>query len=317
MKMRMAALLLPVLVLPAVVRAELASGVKAIVHDSVITYQEVELSAAPALQLAWTQNRNNPEAFNRKRAQVLGDALEELIQRKLILHDFEAAGYNLPESVIEDNVQQRIRDRYRGDRRVFAKSLKEEGMTFERFRQQVRETTIVEYLRWKNTSAEIIISPAKIQKYYEDHAKDYQVEDQVKLRMIVLNKNGTNTQARALADDIENKLKDGADFGQMARVYSQGSQRTKDGEWGWATRDGLQPKLAEVAFKLKAGERSPIIELDDHIYLMLVEEVKFNHLRPLSEVRDDIEKNLLVSERARLARLYTDKLKAKTFIRYF
>jgi peptidyl-prolyl cis-trans isomerase SurA len=306
------------LILPAVVRADLASGVRAIVHDSVITYQEVELFSTPALEVAWRQLRNNPEAFNRKRAQVLADALEELIQRKLILHDFEVAGYNLPESVIDDNVQQRIRERYRGDRRVFSQSLKEEGMTQERFRQQVRESTIVEYLRWKNTSAEIVISPSKIQKYYEEHAKEYQVEDQVKLRMIVLNRAGeTNGMVRALADDIANKLKEGADFGQMARVYSQGSQKTDDGAWGWAKRDGLRPELAEVAFKLKAGERSPVIETADHYYLMLVEEVKLDHTRPLAEVRDDIEKNLLVTERARLARIYTDKLKAKTFIRHF
>jgi hypothetical protein len=48
-----------------------------------------------------------------------------------------------------------------------------------------------------------------------------------------------------------------------------------------------------------------------------VEEVRSAHVRPLSEVRDTIEKNLLLQERARLHKKYIDRLKKKSFIRYF
>ena len=298
-------------------RAELASGIKAIVHDSVITYQEVDLFALPAMEAARRQYSGDREAFMKKANDLLADSLQQLVERQLILHDFQATGYNLPESIIDENVNQDIREVY-GTRAKLTKTLQMQGKTFEQYRQQIRERTIVTYLRWKNTSAELIISPHKIEKYYQDHTKDYQVEDQVKLRMIVLNKSGENdTETRKRANDIETKLKEGASFAEMAALYSQGSQRGQGGDWGWGTRSSLKKELADVAFTLKPGDISPVIETPGACFIMKVEEAKPAHVRPLDEVRDEIDKNLLADERTRLANQYIEKLKNKTFVRYF
>jgi peptidyl-prolyl cis-trans isomerase SurA len=297
--------------------SHMVSGVNAIVHDSVITFQEVDIFAAPAVDVAKRQFRGDYDGFNKKVNDLRGESLDQLVQRQLVLHDFEASGYNLPESIIDEAVKDRVRERY-GDQRTLAKTLQAQGITRERFRQQMREQIIVEALRSKNVSSEVIISPRKIEKYYNEHATNYAVEDQVKLRMIVLNKSADKDEkARQLADEIVAKLKDGAKFTEMASVYSQGSQRAQQGDWGWGTRSSLKKELADVAFTLKAGEVSPVIETPTAIFIMLVEEIKPAHMRPLNEARDEIEKNLLVDERARLDRQYTDKLKKKTFVRYF
>ena len=298
-------------------RAEMASGINAVVGDSVITYQEVEMFALPAMDAARRQFRNDREGFAKQVNTLLAESLNQLVERQLILHDFKAAGYNLPESIIDDAVQDRIVERYT-DRKTLTKSLQAQGITYEKFRQQMRDQIIVEALRGKNISSEVIISPHKIEKYYQDHAKDYQLEDQVKLRMIVLNKSGeTDEQTRKLADDIVRKLKEGADFAEMAGTYSQGSQRGQGGDWGWGTRSSLKKELADTAFAMKADEISPVIETSSALFIMLVEEIKPAHVRPLNEVRDEIERNLLVDERARLASQYIEKLKKKTFVRYY
>ena len=52
-------------------------------------------------------------------------------------------------------------------------------------------------------------------------------------------------------------------------------------------------------------------------YFWEVEDRHPAHIRPLSEVRDDIEKTLLAQERAHLQKQWLDRLKKKTFIRYF
>jgi len=297
--------------------AELASGINAIVHDSVITFQEVDIFAAPAVDVARRQFRGDREGFMKKVTDLRGESLDQLIQRQLVLHDFEASGYNLPESIIDEAIKDRIRERY-SDQKTLTKTLQAQNITRERFRQQMRDQIIVEALRSKNVSSEVIISPRKIEKYYNEHATNYAVEDQVKLRMIVLNKTAeSDPKTRGLADEIVTKLKDGAKFTEMASVYSQGSQRAQQGDWGWGTRTSLKKELADVAFTLKPGEISPVIETPNAMFIMLVEENKPAHMRPLTEARDEIEKNLLVDERARLDKQYTDKLKKKTFVRYF
>jgi hypothetical protein len=45
--------------------------------------------------------------------------------------------------------------------------------------------------------------------------------------------------------------------------------------------------------------------------------VKSAQLRPLVEVRDEIEKTLLAQEQTRLQKKYVERLKSKAFVRYF
>jgi parvulin-like peptidyl-prolyl isomerase len=72
-----------------------------------------------------------------------------------------------------------------------------------------------------------------------------------------------------------------------------------------------------VAFTLKPGEKSGVIETPEACYLMLVEDKRPEHIKPLNEVRDDIEKTLLAQEGNRLQKQWIDRLKKKTFVRYF
>jgi peptidyl-prolyl cis-trans isomerase SurA len=300
------------------VQAELANGIKAVVHDSVITYLDVEDLTAQTAEVLRRQYRTQPEEFAKKMDEARGENLEKLLSRELILQDFKTAGYNLPESVIEELVQERIHAKY-GDRATLTKTLQAEGITYEKFRQQVREQFIVEALRQKNISAEIIISPHKIETYYLAHSDDFKVEDEVKLRMIVLEKSSDPgaASAKGLAQEILGKLKEGATFAEMATIHSSGSKAKQGGDWGWVERSVLRKELADIAFTLKAGELSGVIETPEACYLMLVEDTRSSHTKSLGEMREQIEKNLLLEERNRLEKQWIDKLKKKTFFRYF
>jgi len=296
--------------------AQYANGIKAIVQDSIVTLAEVEQYTKPAAEALLRQYRTQPQVFQQKLAEQMDKSLEELIERELVLFDFRAGGYNFPEAIIDDEVEDRIRTEYGDDRTKLIKSLQARGMTYEKYRQNRRDSVVIEALTAKNVSQEIFISPHKIETYYLAHRDKYQIEDQVKLRMIVLNKNG-DTPARALAEEILRKLKEGAAFSEMASVYSQGSQRREGGSWGWVEKTVLRKELADVAFSLKAGELSDLIDTPDAIYLMLVEDKRTSHVRPLTEIRDEIERQLRAEEQARLRKLYIDRLRKKTFVLYF
>jgi hypothetical protein len=50
---------------------------------------------------------------------------------------------------------------------------------------------------------------------------------------------------------------------------------------------------------------------------MMVEDKRPAHLKPLGEVREQIEKDLILEERNRLEKQWIEKLKKKTYIGYF
>ena len=180
-------------------------------------------------------------------AEVLDENLEQLLQRQLVLRDFAQTGHDLPESLVDEIVQDEIRRRFGGDRVKLAKTLQSEGLTLEKFRQRVRDQFVVEALRAQHVTRNVIISPHKIERYYQDNRDKFHVKDRVKLRMIVLTKAaGDPERTRRLMEEIVAKVKEGATFAEMASVYSQGSQRSQGGDWGWIERSTLRLSLIHI-----------------------------------------------------------------------
>lgn len=300
------------------VRAELANGVKAIVGDKVITYQQVEQAAKHSLTLLQQRYATQPDVYQKKALDVLSDALEGLVRQQLILQEFKASGFVLPENLVDQAVSDRIRQQF-GDRVTLTKSLQEEHTTFEAWRQQIKDQYIVSAMMQKFVNSAVIMSPYKIQAYYEAHQNDFKVEDQVHLRMIVLDSTAAETlEARKkLGEELLGKLKEGAKFDELASIYSTGSQRKQGGDWDWVERSVLRKELGDVAFTLKPGEYSDVITVGDVCYVMQVVETRPAHVKPLADIRDDIENILLGQEHQRVGEEWIAGLKKKIFVRYF
>ena len=297
-------------------QAELADGVKAIVNDSVITLAQVEDFTSPVIDTLRRQYAGDPDGYEKAVNSAISDSLEQLVERQLILHSFDVDGYKLPDSVIDDAVQERIRERF-GDRVTMIKTLQAQGMTVEQFRKEVRDQYIEAAMRNQNVSRQIIISPYKVQVYYQAHLSDYKVEDEIKLRMITLNKDSGNPAGTLkLANDILAEIKKGATFDQMAKLYSQDAQQAQGGDRGWVERSVLRKDLADAAFALKPGQTSGVVDLPEAYYLLYVEDAKAAHTRPLTEVWAGIEKTLRTEEQTRLEKQWIESLKRKTFCRY-
>lgn len=293
-----------------------------------------------------------------------------MVERQLIVHEFDVRGYSLPDKIVDEILQSRIKERY-GDRQTFIKTLRAEGSTVEKMRRQIREQIIINAMLDKNVSSLLVVSPYKVESYYQAHLDEFRVEDRVRLRLIMLDQSAAATidERKALAQEILRKIKHGASFAEMAALYSTGSHRTRGGEWGWATRTELFKGLADIAFELEPGTPGPVIgyagqptdywvcTYDDAgqplvarhfatdpdtrkerlveerrfegssahtnsfpgevFYLVLVEEKSPAHVKPLSEVRDEIEKTLLAQGQETLRKKWIETLKKKTFVRYF
>jgi parvulin-like peptidyl-prolyl isomerase len=136
--------------------------------------------------------------------------------------------------------------------------------------------------------------------------------------MIVLNKPpGDAGTAKQLAEEIHRKISEGASFAEMAKIHSDGPQRSSGGETDWTQRDTLRKELADVAFSLKPGEKSGVIELPDSCWLMQVEDKRVSHVKPLSEVSEEIERTLRLNEARRQDRKWMKRLREKAFVRFF
>jgi parvulin-like peptidyl-prolyl isomerase len=250
--------------------AELVNGVQAIVHDSVVTFGEVQNMAMPAEQMLKREYIGQREVFLKKLSDARNESLEELLERQLILHDFNAS-FDKPEKQailekmiakdVDQEIAAEIRTRFGGNRMSLIQTLRARGITMERHRQQIRDRMLVTWLRQKNISSEIIVSPHRVEAYYAAHRDEFKMQEEVKLRMIVLNCPGGSEAARTerLMGEVLAKLKEGATFVEMATIYSEGSQRKQGGDLGWWELSRLNPGLADTAASLQAGQHSGVM----------------------------------------------------------
>ncbi len=310
--------------LPGRAAPQLLNGVAAIVNDAVITFDDVDQYTKRAVEAAYRQYaaRGQNTQFEERRQGIMKDGLEQLIDRDLVLNDFKTAGYNLPESLIDDVVAARVKEEF-GDRLTLTKTLHLRNQTYESFRKDERDAFIVAQMTLKNINQNLVISPKKIEKFYAENEEKYRIGDRAKVRMILIDKSRHAAgEPKRLADEVRAKAVAGEDFGKLADESSDDARRFKGGlrgDEGWVENkdSDLRKELRDFAFTAKAGDISPVIETDGAVFLLKVEGRETARVRPLTEVRDDVEATLKGVERERLRKQWIARLRKKSFVRYF
>src|SRR5882724_1213638 len=169
---------------------ELADGLVAVVSDVPITQLGVERYTGDTEHDIILQYGNQPEVARSQIVRMRELGLQTLITRQIILHDFKE-NIKVPESIIEEIVQERIKQDSNGDNIELTRKLEAKGLTREQYKQDIRDQFIVQSMRGKFVP-EPIISPRKIEDYYLAHRDEFKLEDQIKMRMIVLTKNSVD-----------------------------------------------------------------------------------------------------------------------------
>jgi parvulin-like peptidyl-prolyl isomerase len=120
-----------------------------------------------------------------------------------------------------------------------------------------------------------------------------------------------------MAQEIRAKLITGADFDKMAQMYSEDSTRDLGGDWGWIDDKTLSKPLSDVAFSLHQGEISNVLDLSGNYYILKVEGRQGGEVKPLKDVRNDIEMKLRQEQAHELQEHWLASLRAKAYIKTF
>ena len=298
--------------------AEVIDGIAAVVNGDIITYSQVRALVAPREQLLRSQYSGEELVKQIKAARQA--ALNDLIDRQLIIQAFKKESYQIPDHYVDQRVHEIIQENFGGDRNTFIKTLEAQNYTLGEFKKLETERMIVQAMRSKNVKREMIASPAKIDEYYKAHRSEFAPKEQIKLRLIMIpaHANDGNAAAqRSMAEEILGKLASGAEFDRMAQIYSEDSSRDLGGDWGWIDRKTLAAPLEKAAFNLPVGRISNIIEFNGNFYLLKVEDKKGGAMPSLAQVRDQIEKKLLQQEAQNLQEKWLASLRSKAYIRTF
>ena len=299
--------------------AEVIDGIAAVVNGDVITFSQVQEVAAPEEQ-SLKQQYTGQELIDKIKETRLA-VLNDLINRQLILQEFKKKEYQLPDYVVEEQVQEIIKDEFGGDRQAFVRTLQAQGYSLNKFRDKEKEKITVQVMRQNKLKDDNFTpSPEAVTAYYNANKQEFATPAQVKLRMIVLNSDPLVTDSakttKQMADDIRDKAMHGGDFATLAKTYSMDGTAENGGDWGWVDEKTLNQDLTKTAFALKS-EVSPVVQIGDSFYLLYCDDRKDPAITALNDVRDNITKKLSQVEKQKATQRWLDGLREKAYIKVY
>jgi peptidyl-prolyl cis-trans isomerase SurA len=254
----LAFLLAPLLIgaLPAHAQAVEVNGIAAKVNGSVITKNEVAFMLAPLYaQLATQFPRRGPE-FERQFNEARGKILQELIDRRIILDEFEQLGANIRPNLIDEEVKRQIRELYNGNEALFREELKKSRMTMDGYREMTREKMVVQAMRAQQFADAPPPLPNEIQNEYNEVKSTLRdvTKDKITFRKIFIpaadpdNPVANPETQLALAEDIAKQAKEGKSFEELAKTYSKDAFADQGGLQENLPRTDLSPEFAAILF---------------------------------------------------------------------
>lgn len=298
--------------------AHLTNGIAAVVEDRIITFDEVRREIAllvPQLQ----RDSRNEEEFRTRLRLLEDEVVQSLVDRVLIVSHFEREGYVLPRSYLEQELEDLIRTDFDDDRGRFLRYLQNQGISVRDFRESLRERIIVQYMRGQMQRSESIVSPALMEEFYEEKKHTFYQEEAVHLRIIQLTSltNESEDVLLQTAEKILSEVEKGTEFKELAERYSQGRRRRDGGDWGWIETNELRDDWREIIAGLEIGEASKPLKSDDVYYILYVQDFREAGIRPIYEVRDEIE-TILASQMARADQeRWLERLRKNAYVRYY
>ncbi len=271
--------------------------------------------------------RRHPEAKDRvgsanetELQELYRSALDNLIDRKLILRAAAARKLDMQEWIVDNRVREIVHDSFGGDPNRLAAELAAAKIQMTDWRNRIREDMIVNAMRYQMVDNLVHVSPADLAKEYRDHPDRYVADEKADVRVILLkpSDDGKTPSVDTRADEILERLGKGADFAELAKKHSADSHAKDGGLWADVTPDDVfRAEIVEVLGKLKPGEHSQLVNLDGWGFIVRKEKQTAARRRTFREAYDGVAANVK-KEFARTAyEAWMARLRADAFVKTY
>jgi peptidyl-prolyl cis-trans isomerase SurA len=203
--------------------------------------------------------------------------LQNTLTQKLLKQQAEIDSVMVEDAQVDDEVNKRMRysmQRAGGQERLEQFLNKSVLQYKDEIRPSVKDELIAQKMQAKITE-NINVTPMEVEKYFKtlgDSIPEFNTE--VEVGEIILDPKLTKAEKQRFHDKIEAlrlRVKSGDDFGVLAKTYSEDPGSSADGgDLGFFDRNTMAKEFTAWAFKLKAGEMSPVFETEFGFHILQV-----------------------------------------------
>lgn len=197
-----------------------------------------------------------------EREELQRSFLVQLIDRELIHGEARRLNIALTDADVEAALQGYRHD-YPGS--SFEEMLAERGLTLEAWREELKESLIMEKLLEQAVYPMVSVTDKEVADYFQDNPAQFDRPEQVRARQIVV-------ADQDQGQEILGLLRQGRSFAEVAEEYSLSPDALQGGDLGFFGRGEMPPEFDAIVFDLPVNRLSDLVKSEYGYHIFLVEE---------------------------------------------
>ena len=232
--------------------------VVAIVNDEALTQYDVNEQKRVVLGQMKTNNMTPPAPDVLEK-----QLLERLITERVLLQYAKDTGIRVDDTQVERTLA-RIAQDNKLTPEEFRKAIEREGVTFSKYRDEIRNEMIIQRLRDREVEGRVSVSDAEVDLFLAtlDSQSGGDVEYRIAHVLVLVPEQATPEQIDVRLRKVEEamrQLRSGGDFGQVAATFSEAPDALQGGNLGWRAPARLPTIFVDPIRSLKPGQYSGVL----------------------------------------------------------
>jgi len=278
----------------AAAEAGVVDRIVAVVNDQVITLSEFNRAFEPyrvRFEAGYRGNERDKALDEAKRS-----ILNRMIENLLLEQEAKKTGISIQEGEIDAAIADLRKQRNLSEEELM-RLLKEEKITPEAYRKDVRDQLIRMKLIGRDIRSKAVATEEEIGDYYRRHREDYDGKESVRIRQILLlippeASPEEKAKIRAAAEAVHQRLLTGESFEELCAKFSQGPGAQEGGDIGYIEKGAILPEIEVVAFALPLRKVSDVIESPVGFHIIQITDRRGAGAKAIEIVREEIKATL-------------------------
>jgi peptidyl-prolyl cis-trans isomerase C len=229
-----------------------------------------------------------------KKRKVRKDAFNALIDEELLFQAANKDGIKIEKKRI-DLQYEKVEGRFTS-KQAFKAAMKRAGYTPKDLKKKIERDFLIKEVTKRTLIHQSVVSEEELKTYYINNLKKFKKPETVNLQLIYIKARGAtaaaNQEAKAKAEGLLKRIKEGEDFGVLAGKYSDDGYRIKGGRLGEVHRGRLPKEIDKIAFSMKMGDTSQLIKIQTGYCLIKLLDRKDSRQLEFEEIKTKLKKDL-------------------------
>lgn len=304
---------------PEIVAARTVEEIIARVNNEIITRSELDKARAAAEEDARQecQGKCSPDQLRTDIEDRQKNTLRDLIDQSLLVQRGKDMGVNVEPDVIKKLDQLRQQNKI-DSMEDLEKAVTAQGSNWEDFKNNIRNGILTQRVISNEVGSHINIGKEEVAKYYDEHKAEFVRPEQVALREIEVSTEGKKDEElpelKKKAETALRRVKDGEDFGEIAKRFSDSTTAKQGGFLGVYKRGELSKELEDIVFKMKKNELTEVMDTKQgYLVLQVLERYEAGE-QPLNKVENEITDHLYSERMEPAMRNYLKTLREQSYV---